>query len=295
MTDWISAHLHFDRDLYGTIGDSIICETVADIVRELEDVGRIRLWFFIRYNDTGPHIRLRLLPGREGEQTLIRSVISSAWGLRSKATRDVQWVPYSPEYDRYGGAELMPSTEALFSASSRFAISELRDGIGGNHSVRLGRGLLAMLVAMREFAGDSANVCEFARSYGAGYLRLRAPTEATLSALLSAFEQARSAQGDRLHPLVRQAWQQILDDEGLSDAFDEYARRIRAYLIDAQHLWHDGRLRFFEQHSRAWEQASLQLGSSHIHMTSNRLGISIPEEAYLAHVLSDALEQSDVS
>jgi hypothetical protein len=53
------------------------------------------------------------------------------------------------------------------------------------------------------------------------------------------------------------------------------------------------RLRFGSFTPASWTSAAHALAPSLVHMTSNRLGISIVEEAFLAFLLHRALEAGD--
>ncbi|WIX87996.1 lantibiotic dehydratase [Amycolatopsis sp. DG1A-15b] len=93
-----------------------------------EHVGRLRLdadrWFFIRYTDPEPHLRLRfhgpageLLPGLHAWAAEL-----CAAGLANRLVLDT----YVPESARYGGPELMAAAEHAFRADSESVLAQLR-------------------------------------------------------------------------------------------------------------------------------------------------------------------------
>lgn len=77
-------------------------------------------WFFIRYNDPHPHLRIRFVG--EKEQILLRLVPIiqewSAWLLEKQYIHNVSFATYEREVERYGGEELIESAEMLFCADT---------------------------------------------------------------------------------------------------------------------------------------------------------------------------------
>lgn len=144
---WSSWHLHL-RSSARSIHDRVLTELIAPAVRE---VGKP--WFFIRYWQAGPHLRLRvgeldqdgfdrleqsLREGLDtvgqlvdGEEPVNRddyrtgaSKLAAAGEtgddriVQDLLTPGVHRATYEPEFDRYGGPGLMARTEQLFQLSS---------------------------------------------------------------------------------------------------------------------------------------------------------------------------------
>ncbi|MEV5978368.1 lantibiotic dehydratase [Streptomyces sp. NPDC052114] len=84
-------------------------------------------WFFIRYADPGPHLRLRL----HGDPALLNGVVLprlhdlagrlAADGL----ARGLRLDSYAPETERYGGPALLGAAEEVFHADSRLVLDRL--------------------------------------------------------------------------------------------------------------------------------------------------------------------------
>lgn len=85
-------------------------------------------WFFVRYHDPEPHLRLRL----HGERAVLAKYVLPllhdwaatlcAAGLARNLTLDT----YEPECLRYGGEHAMEAAEQLFCADSNAAVAQLR-------------------------------------------------------------------------------------------------------------------------------------------------------------------------
>ncbi|WP_420707689.1 thiopeptide-type bacteriocin biosynthesis protein [Streptomyces sp. ATexAB-D23] len=145
---WRSWHLHI-----GSMARSAHDRVVTDVIGPAVDLFPGRPWFFIRYWQHGPHLRLRVggltasetaraerllqdrlgraTPLLEGEEPLDRDTYLAHArrlsaleephrGVRPAGPRDpgVYQDTYVPETERYGGPAPMPATERLFQLSS---------------------------------------------------------------------------------------------------------------------------------------------------------------------------------
>ncbi|WP_461036820.1 lantibiotic dehydratase [Streptomyces mayteni] len=121
--DWLFAKLYAQPDrqypVLRTLLPMFLAEAAADVDR----------WFFLRYTDPEPHLRLRLHGDPEALRTRTLPALARharTWldqGAVGGLTLDV----YQPEVDRYGGPELLPHAERLFCLDSRSAIAQLGD------------------------------------------------------------------------------------------------------------------------------------------------------------------------
>ncbi|WP_436499251.1 lantibiotic dehydratase [Actinokineospora sp. HUAS TT18] len=111
--EWVYAKLYAARARHD--------ELLADHVGLLWST--VDRWFFIRYADPDPHLRLRLHAGQEALPILHDwAARLCAEGLASRLVLDT----YEPESARYGGPELLPAAEAAFHADSVAAMAQLR-------------------------------------------------------------------------------------------------------------------------------------------------------------------------
>lgn len=92
------------------------------------------LWWFVRYRDPAPHLRIRLrTPDYGASATRIGAWAAELrrWGLVGDLTLNT----YRPEIARYGGGAAMAAAEALFAADSTAAVAQLAalTGMRGVH------------------------------------------------------------------------------------------------------------------------------------------------------------------
>ncbi|MER7166063.1 thiopeptide-type bacteriocin biosynthesis protein [Micromonospora sp. NPDC000207] len=173
---WLSLHAFHSGD-----HDRLLTETVAPLVTSLQADGRLAQFFFIRYWEGGPHLRLRLLPTRpdlaaevadrarsalEGHLARFptpRSGSVEQWSalaeryarIEDRADHDrrirppdvVEALPYHPEYAVFGGPTATRAVERHFTESSRVALSALARPTAPNHRSRLAVVALASALA----------------------------------------------------------------------------------------------------------------------------------------------------
>jgi thiopeptide-type bacteriocin biosynthesis protein len=139
--------------LYGGTGtlDRLLRTTLGAAVRAAVATGAVDRWFFIRYHDPEPHVRLRFhgAPRRLDAEVwpLLREACAEA--LASGEAWRLQLDTYEREVERYGGPEGMEGCEAVFQADSEavLALLEAYPGdAGAEVRWRLGvKGLDALL------------------------------------------------------------------------------------------------------------------------------------------------------
>lgn len=148
---WLSIHVFHRGSL-----DLLLTRTVAPMVGELHRAAEIDGWFFLRYWEGGPHLRLRLLPHspdhageistrvserctrhladrpsppggyRQAEYAALGARLAAAermsdWDRRLRPDDTVEFVPYRPEYNSYGVGPALLAVERHFTQSSAIA------------------------------------------------------------------------------------------------------------------------------------------------------------------------------
>ncbi|NUT94343.1 MAG: hypothetical protein HOY78_20205 [Saccharothrix sp.] len=158
---WVAAHVFHrgDQDLLVTRAMAPLCE---DLVR----AGHVEDWFFLRYWEGGPHVRLRLrVDGNAGPAGRVRTAVADTcarylaahpsppdgwsqhryevvarrraaaermtdWDRRLRPVDTVEFTPYRPEHHAYGSGPALRAVEQHFTDSSRTAtalLSQPRD------------------------------------------------------------------------------------------------------------------------------------------------------------------------
>ncbi|MFD6182377.1 lantibiotic dehydratase [Streptomyces goshikiensis] len=111
--------------LYSVVArhEDILGDSLPRLVRGLREEGLIDRWFFIRYADPHPHLRIRVRksPGADASAPLIRLVGWAKGLVDAGLAADLAVVSYDRETERYGGPLAMDAAEAVFEANSDMA------------------------------------------------------------------------------------------------------------------------------------------------------------------------------
>ncbi|MGW2815829.1 lantibiotic dehydratase [Streptomyces sp. NPDC001415] len=228
--------------------------------------GDVDRWFFVRYRDPAPHLRIRFHGAEPGPVAALLPLVHD-WAAdlrRANLAAGLRLEAYEPELERYGGPEAMAAAERVFQADSLAALA----GIGALRG-RTGaeRDLLA-----------AVNSADLARHFldGAG-----GPRPAVW--FPAAF--AKSERDHRAFRANRAAVLRAIGPDGPApDAADSALRQAReeraARLADYGGLLADLYTRDPDRRPPASIAASL------IHMSHNRLIGIDPEAERRAHALA---------
>ncbi|MET9914133.1 lantibiotic dehydratase C-terminal domain-containing protein [Streptomyces sp. NPDC006476] len=155
--DWVCAHIFYDTDQ-----DALLTGCVRPLVQALTANGLVQRYFFLRYWEGGPHVRLRLLLARAADRaeverlaaTRIRAFLAATpspdvvdrasfaqvaedlAGLEGRSGHDqavrpnntVEFLPYEREHEDYGYGAAIAAVEGHFFDSSELALSVVAAG-----------------------------------------------------------------------------------------------------------------------------------------------------------------------
>lgn len=284
---WNAWHLHLATTAR-TAHDRVLTDVIGPTVRELPPGTE---WFFIRYWQSGPHLRLRIADlttaAYESVEEALRARLADAGQLapdeeplaeavyaegaaRLAAAGEtgpnttvqallppgVHRAAYEPEYERYGGHALMPAAESLFHLSSELVL-RLAPTLTDARRARLAlRGTLSVAVAL----GDPAERAYY-YAHGLAAWRAWAADAGYPDGLL-----------DRITTIAQEPATARVTPEA-HGPFTGWHDALAAHAADVRGMSpvHPGMVLF-----------------SHAHMLHNRLGLSLLEElrtyAWLAHV-----------
>lgn len=182
-TDWLyfEVYCHPDR------ATALLREKVAPFITQQKEL--ISKWFFIRYQENGPHLRIRFqLNSPEGFQPLLTAFSSLLQReVESGIVSDLLIRPYRPEVQRYG-ALFIDRVEAHFHQDSECVLQLLQREPSAEsryrHTARLiGSVASAGIFTPEAFSELFARIC---RSYEREH-RLQAPQFAKMNAAFRSF------------------------------------------------------------------------------------------------------------
>lgn len=192
--NWISLHIFYHQSF-----ERILTECIGPLSEQLLAKGSIDRFFFIRYWQGGPHVRLRLQLSdeslRKETESFAREQISGflkRFPSRFKIEREkllasqrqmalaeygteegvmifdnnsIQTIPYEREWARYGGALAMIISEEQFFYSSQLTM-RLLPGINWHmRTILLGQAIQLMFVSVQAFKLDIRQAFGFFKYY----------------------------------------------------------------------------------------------------------------------------------
>ena len=271
-------------------------------------------WFFLRYWDGGPHIRIRfmnlkneaevLMQIKEGVKAYQAEVTLSAQEYYAGHSFDgepveiekLDWhndgdvviYPYEPEYERYGGHEAIVINEELFYASSQIA-SAIISATSGKFEQRLQLSLKFMICSIFSVAPNDEALKMFAMHYAKFWLGHAQGIDATTS------EQA-SVQLRQSIAVFKQETVTSTATGAIAmwiDLLKQSVGRFRKIYLDGDLVYQadGGKAETEEQ----FQMTLMSMIGSQVHMLNNRLGVSTAYEFVLASRIRDALMMPEES
>lgn len=115
-TSWIYLKLYAAYKQH----EELIAGPLRESIRSLQTQGLIDSWFFIRYADTAPHVRLRVhIPHEQTYLPALEALLAWARQLAEHGqVRTFCLDTYDREVERYGGPQAMDALEHAFMADS---------------------------------------------------------------------------------------------------------------------------------------------------------------------------------
>jgi hypothetical protein len=310
--DWLALHIFYHDHLKQ---DALLLEGLLPEIRRLGEQGAYRKWFFLRYWEGGPHLRIRFFRADDTVEELVRRAASAFMTKHPPErllTRDeyyrnhrfdgepvdldsLPWhengsvilFPYFPELDRYGGLLAMPVSEDLFFASSELAVKIMRQTPA--YPERVIRAMDIMVLTALSLEVKPVELAEYFRHYARFWRRYLDDPEPAEERIRTSFAKQQGGLVQRLRLLIRLARGEFRF-ELFRDWLHALAKAREAY----QDLYRRGALLspvpVPAGSADAFRAAVSAIAVSQIHMTNNRLGIPPVYEHYLGTMIQLAAE-----
>ncbi|MFD8619290.1 thiopeptide-type bacteriocin biosynthesis protein [Streptomyces sp. NPDC059513] len=265
--------------------DAFLTGDVAPLLDGLVAEGEATGWFFIRYDEGGHHLRIRVrgvtaaraasLPeelARAAERLPVAESVRGPFTRGQAEHAEVREEPYVPETGRYGGPEALPVAEEVFVLSSRVAGWAVQDTPRGS----------ARLALAIDLAHTTALACGMDRLTAAQWLRRHAAGWRWARDVPLLGPQHIHARVNSVYALQRGTL------TGRARALRQALEEGRAPGAAAD--WYDG----VRDADRALRSLSLPVGrpqvwASQLHMLFNRLGLAPDEERAVCRLAARTL------
>lgn len=118
--------------------NEILIDHIYSMIRQCVEDDTVTKWFFIRFTDPEPHIRLRFFGDpRRLNETVLPHI--SAWGkflIDARMVSRIMFDTYDREIERYGGYTSIETMEDLFCTDSRVTLDILTIGLPQDSEIR---------------------------------------------------------------------------------------------------------------------------------------------------------------
>ncbi|MBX7150181.1 hypothetical protein K1X84_00975 [bacterium] len=319
---WTSAYF-----FYAEPWENFLSKTVHPFIQNVMKEKLADQFFFIRYWEKGPHIRLRF----KGEDNIIEKKLKpyltdyftdffkarpsqryepewikqlppeKAWFPNNS----IQWVDYEPEIERYSGQAGILIAEKQFEISSKVVLSIIEENRSWSYDSALGAAVqlhlgfaYAMGMSLYEAKYFFSVIAEGWMSSAVGHSLSAENFQEKKNEILKVFEEHFNKQQSELIPFQQTLWEALIDHADFEQAWlNDWLHGMKGILTELNGLYSKNKL-IFPKSFRINDQIDVpskrqllwSIWTSYIHMTNNRLGIQNQDEAFLGYLLKRSLE-----
>lgn len=288
---WVSVHLFY------THHNHILKNGIYPFILDLRKKNEIKRYFFIRYFEKGPHIRLRLLINPDKKEKIKLSINNyfQSFFRKYPSTRNfegknyfpnntIQYIKYSPEIKRYGGKLAIKIAEKHFEDSSDIVLKLMQNYKKWDISIAQGKAIQLYTIFFKAINLSQETIYYMLIKMNHSKLfRNRAKIIAqtgNLDRLFTClFEKNKNNIVNNLiniHNIMKNGY--IKEFFWISDFYNSI-QKTEKNLID---------IGYSKQFKNIINKVEIQKASiylSYLHMLNNRLGLSNHDEAYLNFII----------
>lgn len=323
---WLATYLYYNEPW-----DKFIVEAVNPFAKKIMSEGIAEQYFFIRYWERGPHIRLRFFGDTEKMMEKIKPQIDSYFAdyFKKNPSKDikadwmdqlpedqkwypnnsVQYIEYEPETERYGGPDAILVAEKQFQASSNAILAIMSESEEWSYEKAMGSAIqlhlsFAYAVGMNleevKYFYDLIFRSWFHRAYY-NYERNLSEDEMKRRSdiTMKAFEDNFIKQKDFLVATHKTLWDAFNGEvEFEQDWLNNWIVEMKKIDSALSELQKQGKFiipRYFDKTVpggiRENMYEKMTVYESYIHMTNNRIGILNRDEAFLGYLIKKSVAE----
>lgn len=299
---WLSVYIYYEQPW-----EQLLVEAVNPFIKKLIKNKSIDQYFFIRYFERGPHIRLRLKGNREVLESVVKPSLDTYFNdyftkhpSERKAKHDVSyaWLPnnslhyitYEPEYDRYGGSDLIELAEQHFQNSSNAVMSILQAHPNITYTEKLTAALQLQLAYGARLVDRNRRVAffQFLNNH-----RLH-----NKEALKTRLHEHFMKQQESVTHNTKDTWTQMTAEHTIMPTWLKiWLNSLKSLKINLNTKTINKTIKVpaceFIKPMNAEQQQEARLWhifDSYIHMTNNRLGVRNEDEPMITYFITKSLE-----
>lgn len=294
---WISSHLFYTNLNY------LLKYGVHPLVIKLKKEKLIDQYFFIRYWEKGPHIRLRLLVSVKNitnVEEILKSFFSNFFKLNPSIRQNnsnnllpnnsLHFIEYIPEVERYGGEHAIKVAEKHFQDSSEIVLNLIKSYNNWDIAISQGKALQLYVIFFRAISlskdeifkmlnimsnsqwKDKAQKVVGVNSIDEIFSNQYLKNEKSIKANIKSINEIINNREILNYPLLNTFFENIKEIDGDLNSLG------KSDLIPYQHLNVD------------FNTKKSFIYISYLHMLNNRLGLKNQDEAYLSFLIKKGME-----
>ncbi|WP_299136845.1 thiopeptide-type bacteriocin biosynthesis protein [uncultured Tenacibaculum sp.] len=295
--NWLSYYIYTELSL-----DKIIVELIKPTLEELENKKLLKSYFFIRYWENGPHIRLRVLSYSSEDNSVIETTVNKkveSYFSKQKDEYSLESNNYIREIDRYGGEQAIIISEKQFQDSSKIVLELLNDNFNKwNYTTAISFAIQMHLIFAKNVIKDIDKSIAFFESILNNWIQYSIKkddqgkiTDNEMKKVLTFFNNSYISQEKVLTYISDTIWNDNEKSEWI-DTWKLLSKELRGLTIESIEniktpswfkLNKDGKL-------SVEDQKIFSIYDSYIHMTNNRLGVHLRDEAFIAFLIVKGLK-----
>jgi len=305
---------------YSEPWENLLVESIQPMVKKLFDDDLISQYFFIRYWEKGPHIRLRLkrkpnIKTEELSNIVLKEINNFILKNPSKLfitpemekqktleswyeNNQVLPIEYQPEVLRYGGVDALPLAELQFFASSRIVLNELIENPEWTYDHALGAAIKLHLGFVISMGMTMDLAIEFFLKNSQDWLprsKNKEDGKIPVEKILLQFKKAYNLQKNAILPYISGILDELNNNpKGTGiQAWENWLSINKEVHENLQLLQMTGLLKIenLEINKNEPKTVLWPILSDFVHMTNNRLGIMNRDEGFLGFLLAEALKE----
>lgn len=282
-TNWISAYIFHDISF-----EKVLIELIKPFIEKLEKKDYVSTFFFIRYWEDGPHVRLRLLPKNDHNAAHIISLLNTTAKLffdecALVSSYRIEFKDYVREIERYGGKVNIIEAEKIFKISSRTILDIIDDNYNNwDYSLAISYAIqMHVVLAKLLFKNNLDEMIVFFQKVYSNWFFYSIKIDETeekvddveVKKVKLAFEDSFNKQKTVINNMIKYLLQEKIEVSISTKWF------LESKLVNSNQY----------SFKNCDDLTLFAVYDSLIHMTNNRLGIYLRDESFIAFLIFNGL------
>jgi len=290
---WISLYIYYNPPY-----DELLI-SIFSLIKKLKKEKILKKYFFIRYWENGPHLRLRMLVKEENRSAtvLLSKKYINAFLKNTPSDyphpkkypefqNEVKLKKYEPEFERYGGKKSIQISESQFQLSSQIVFKILNEYGELSYDHSFYSALKYHILLIKSFGmqkKDAEMLLTYFTNSWVNSILNRYSGYDSVENIMKKFDTLYNTQKTVFDVMIEKIKCEYEGKEKLSEFWISNIKKIHFQLKNSNDFQIDNKFIYNDAPSR--EHYIQNLLPSYIHMMNNRLGIPNQDEAFISYLI----------